>query len=91
MLPPASLPSGNHYLQFQNLFTSDSDEHDAWTGVRSMALTRNARLRVRRSGHSIQRPGRMLLDLRAAGPSGSGRADYYRTEGRSDQAFATLQ
>ena len=65
VLPPASLPSGNQYLQFQNLFTSDSDEHVAWTGVRSMALIRNARLRVRGSGHSIQRPGRMLLDLRA--------------------------
>ena len=50
VLPPASLPSGNQYLQFQNLFTSDSDEHVAWTGVRSMALTRNARLRVRSRG-----------------------------------------
>jgi len=50
LLPPDSLPSGNQYLQFQNLFTSDSDERVAWTGVRSMALTRNARLRVRSRG-----------------------------------------
>jgi len=50
LLPPDSLPSGNQYLQFQNLFTSDSDKRVAWTGVRSMALTRNARLRVRSRG-----------------------------------------
>src|SRR6516164_2903236 len=50
VLPPDSLPSGNQHLQFQNLFTSDSDERVAWTGVRSMALTCNARLRVRSWG-----------------------------------------